>query len=102
MESKWETLVSGYWYDYTDDSIKKTYWYNIDGKYDYLFMGVTYKDTSLSWSLDKTTNPITLIEGKYSKKVEFIDSKKMILTFIDNGGFTDRVTYTNDGVRRFK
>ena len=103
VESSWLTYFGDGWYDFTDDSTKKTYWYDIDGTYDYLFMGVTYKDTSLSWSLDKTTDPITLVTGgKYSSKVEFIDSTKMVLTFIDNSGGIDKVTYLNDGVKRFK
>ena len=91
------------WYDYTDDSTKMTYWYDTDGKYDALRMGVIYKDTSLSWSLDKTTDPITLVTGgKDLSKVEFIDSTKMVLVSLDHSGVINKITYTNDGVRRFK
>jgi len=102
VESKWETLVSGYWYDFThDDSTKGTFWYNPDGKFDEMFNN--HINTGGTWSLDKTTDPITLIStGSHPEKVEFCDSTKMVLSFIDNSGFPVKITYTNDGVKRFK
>lgn len=102
-ESETELLIDGYWYYFPmPDFDKKTYWYNPDGTFECLLKGVTYKDASLTWSLDKTTNPITLVTGgKYLKRVEFLDSTTMVIAFEDRD-VTHKITYTNNGVRRFK
>ena len=100
VEISWFSKLGKEWYDFTDDSTKKTFWYNPDGTCAILFLNnIAYTD----WSVDKTTNPITLIvKGGYPAKVDFINSEKMILIFTDNSGVINKITYTNDGVRRFK
>lgn len=103
MESEREVLIDGYWYYFPmPDSDKKTYWYDPDGTYVIIYKGITYKDTSFVWSLDKTTNPITLITGgKSSTRVEFINSTTMVIEFEDRD-VTHKITYTTNGVKRFK
>lgn len=103
MESKLHILIDGYWYYFPmPDSDKRTYWYNPNGTFECLLRGVTYKDASLTWALDKTTNPITLVTGgKYLERVEFINSTTIALSS-ENGAVTNKITYTTDGVKRFK
>lgn len=102
VEISWFTLIDGYWYNFTDDSMKSVFTFNPDGTYIQFWNG---KDYTGNWYFDKKTNPITLNGvAIYQKKVEYLDDKKLILSFQsgETGIIVDKITYTNDGVRRFK
>lgn len=89
------------WYDFTikDPLLISKFWWNPDGTYNQEWNNRKIKG---SWSFDKTANPIILIAtSRFDSKIEFTDSTKMTLSF-KNGNTDNKVTYSNDGIRRFK
>ena len=101
VESGSFTFYNGIWYDFTtnDPLYISKFWWNPDGTYNQEWNNRKIKGL---WYFNKTTNPIILVaEGRYDSKIEFTDSTKMTLSF-KHGELPTRVTYSNDGVRRFK
>lgn len=93
---KW-LKIGDMWYDFTDDSLKGILNYNPDGTYDVSSNGMNYHG---SWSFNPATKILT--RGEYLLKVDSINDKKMVETSTDNNGIICMITYTNDGVIRFK
>ena len=99
VESSWISFLNGQWYDFTDDSMKSTFSYNYDGTYVQLWNNRVINGT---WHFDKTTNPITFVaSSRYPEKIEFCDSTKMVLSFIEVDSSTTKITYINNGKRRY-
>ncbi|MEI6556722.1 MAG: hypothetical protein WCL70_14130 [Paludibacter sp.] len=100
VESLRFALVNGSWYDFTDNSIKRIFTYNTDGTYTKILNNDTFNNET--WHFNKNADStILIISGSiYQEKVEFCDSTKMVLSFI-NGNATMQITYINDGKRRF-
>lgn len=101
VESGRFSLIDSIWYDFTtnDPLYISKFWWNPDGTYNQEWNNRKIKGL---WYFNKTTNPIVLIaEGRYDSKIESIDSVKIVLSY-EHGNVTEKVTYSNDGVRRFK
>ncbi len=101
VESGHFSFINGIWWDFTtkDPLLISKFWWNPDQTY---YQEWNNRKIKGSWSFNKTTNPIILIaDGRFDSSVEFTDSTKMSLSF-KNGETLTKVTYSNDGIRRFK
>ena len=101
VESGHFSFINGIWWDFTTKNplLISKFWWNPDGTYNQEWNNRKIKG---NWSFNKTTNPIVLVaDGREDSRVEFTDSTKMTLSF-KHGELPTRVTYSNDGVRRFK
>ena len=101
VESGRFSFVDGTWWDFTikDPLLIGKFWWNPDGTYQREWNNRKAKGW---WYFNKTTNPIILVaEGRSDSSVEFSDSTKMTL-FFKAGEVEEKVSYSNDGTRRFK
>ncbi len=101
VESGSFSFIDGIWWDFTmtDPLYISKFWWNPDGTYNVEWNNRKAKGW---WYFNKNTNPIVLIaEGRFDSKIESIDSVKIVLSY-EHGNVTEKVTYSNDGIRRFK